>query len=95
MEIMALSIMMERVCVGRDPAANPLQADRVQANQRNREARPKLLLELGHHALGRDHQDALAFAAFDQFAEQDADLNRLAEANGVGDENSLPRLLQR
>src|ERR1022692_4651409 len=67
----------------------------METDQRDSEPRPELLLELGHHALGGDYQDALALAAVDQFAEQDAHLDGLAQANGVGHQDALAGLLKR
>ena len=87
--------VMEGVRVGRDSAADAFEPDGVEAHQRYRETRPEFLLELRHHALGGDHQDSLALAAIDQFAEQDAHLDGLAKANGVGHQNTLPRLFER
>ena len=51
-------------------------------------------MELRHHTLGRDDQDALALAAVDELAEQDADLDGLPESDGVGNEDALPGLLE-
>ena len=86
--------MVEGVRVGRNTAADTLQPDGVEADERNGESRPEFLLELGHHALGGDHEDSLALAAVDQFAEQDAHLDGFAEANGVGHQNTLARLFE-
>jgi hypothetical protein len=40
----------------------------------------------------RDDQDAPGAAAPDQLGEQDAGFERLAEPDGVGDQDALPRL---
>lgn len=50
-----------------DSGADPLETDGIEASERNGEAAPELLLELGKHAFHRQHQDALAFAPADEF----------------------------
>jgi hypothetical protein len=67
----------------------------VQAHERNRESRPKLFLELGHHALGSDDEDALALATADEFSEKYADLDGLAEANRIGQQDAVADLAER
>jgi hypothetical protein len=89
-----LVVVVERVGVGRDAATDALISHRVETDERNREARPELLLELGHHALGRDDEDAFALASGDELTEQDADLDGLAEADGVGLEDPLAGLFE-
>ncbi len=80
--------------VARDLIAHPLQAHRIQPDQRNGEAAPEFLLELGEHALERDDQNPLAAPALDQLRGQNAGLQRLAKAHGVGDEDALAGLAQ-
>ena len=85
-----LVVVVERVVVGRDAPPHPLDSDRVEPGQGNREPVPELFLELGEHALDGQHQDAPAAPPRDQFADQDAGLQRLAEAHRVGDQDALP-----
>ena len=87
--------VVERVVVGRDAVAHPSQADRVQPHQWDREAAPPLLLELGEHGLLRDDEDALAPASLNQLGGQHTGFQRLAQADGVGDEDARARLPQR
>ena len=81
--------------VARNVVAHPLQAGGVEPGERDGEAVPQLLLELGHHALEGEHQDALAAAAAHQLGDQDAGFQGLAQAHGVGDQDALAILLQR
>ncbi len=90
-----LVVVVERVVVRRDLLAHTLEPDRVEADQRNGEARPQLLLELREHALHRRHEDASPAAAADELREQDARLERLAEPDRVGDQDPRARLLER
>ena len=90
-----LVVVVERVVAGRDAAAHPLDADRVEPGERDREPLPELLLELRQHALDGQHQDPPAPAAGDQLADEDARLQRLPQPHGVGDQDALPRLAQR
>jgi hypothetical protein len=87
-------VEMERVHVGGDPLLHPLDAPGVEADQRDREAGPQLLLELLEHRAQGDHEDPLATSAADQLGEENADLDRLAEADAVGDQDPRPRLGQ-
>ena len=90
-----LVVVVERVVAGRDAAAHPLDADRVEPGERDREPVPELLLELRQHALDGQHQDPAAPAAGDQLADEDARLQRLSQPHGVGDQDALPGLAQR
>ena len=87
-------VKVERIVVAGDVVADALQAGRIEADKRDGKAAPKLLLELGEHALEGDHQNALPAAALDEFGGEDARFERLAEAYGVGDEDALPRLAE-
>ena len=57
--------IVERVMVGRHARANPLEAFGVEADKGDREAGPEFFLELGHHRLDRQDEDAAAAAAPD------------------------------
>ena len=87
-----LVVVVERVVAGRYAAAHALDADRVEPRERDGEAVPELLLELRQHALDGQHQDAPAPAAREQLADEDARLQRLAQPDGVRDEDALPGL---
>ena len=88
-------VVGERILVGGDPGAHPLQADRIEAHQGNRKAHPDLLLKLGQHGADGHHQNALPAAALDQLAEQDAHFDGLAEPDAVGDQDARAQGLQR
>ena len=90
-----LVVVVERVVAGRDATPHPLDADRVEPHEGDREAVPELLLELREHAPDGQHQDAPPPPAGDQLGGQDARLERLAEPHRVGDQDALPRLAQR
>ena len=86
---------MKRIGVGWQQIAHSVDARRVEAHQRNREPGPQLLLELRHHALDGDREDALAAAALDELAQQHAGFDRLAETCGVRHQDPLARLVER
>ena len=85
-----LVVVVERIVVGRDAAPHPLDADGVEPRERDREPVPELLLELGEHALHREHQDAPGAPAGDQLAHQDAGLQGLAESDRIRNQDALP-----
>ena len=76
--------------VCRYAAPHPLNADGVEPRERDREPVPELLLELGEHALHREHQDAPGAPSGDQLAHQDAGLQGLAETDRIRDQDALP-----
>ncbi len=78
----------ERVAVGRDLPADPLDAFGVEADERDGEPGPQLVLELLQDVAGGDDQDALAPAPADQLRQDQADLEGLAQADGVGDQEA-------
>ena len=84
-----LVVVVERVVVGRNAAPHPLNADRIQAGEGNREAVPEFLLELGQHALHREHENALAAPPSDELAHQDPGFQGLAKADCIGDQDAL------
>src|SRR5262249_24758646 len=84
----------EWVVVGGDLFPDALKADGVEAHERNGEARPQLLLELGQHAPHRCDEDAPPAPPQDELGEEDAGLKGFAEADGVRDEDARPRLLE-
>ena len=88
-------VVGERVAGGGDLLADPLDALGVEPDQGNREARPQLVLELLEDVPGSDHQDAVAAPAPHQLGEHHADLERLAQADRVGDEQPWPQRLER
>ena len=88
-------VVGERVAAGRDLPLDPLDAERVQPDQRDREPGPQLQLELLEDLLRGDDQDAVAAAAADQLGEDEADLQGLAEADHVGEEDARAEVLQR
>ena len=87
--------LVERILVERDMGPDLLDLGAVQLDERDREARPEFLLELGQHRLGRDDEDALGPAPQDEFRGEQARLQGLAEADVVAEENSHPRRPQR
>ena len=84
-----LVVVVERIVVGRDTAAHPLDADGVQAGQGNGKAVPELLLELRQHALHGQHQDAPAATPRDELADQDTGFQCLAEPHRIRDQDAL------
>lgn len=68
--------------------ADLLDALAVQAHQRDGETRPQFLLELLHDVLGRDDEDALSPAAADELRQDHADLQRLAQTDGIREQNA-------
>ena len=90
-----LVVVRERIGVRRNFGTNLLDAGGIQADQRNGESLPHFLLELNHHAFGRHHKNAAAFTTLDELRHQYAGLQGLAEANRVGNENTLTRLGKR
>ena len=71
--------------VTRDRVADALKPERIETDERDREAGPELLLELRQHALLRNHQDATSAAALDELGRKDAGLECLTQADRVGD----------
>ena len=82
--------VVERVHARRDLGLHPLDAHRVQAHERDREAAPKLLLELRQDRLHCDDKDASATPSSDEFGEQHANLDRLPESHAVGHQEPGP-----
>jgi len=78
--------------VGGDLGADALEADGIEADERDREAGPPFLLELGEHAFLGDDEDAFASAALDEFGGEDAGFEGFAKADGIGDEDAGARL---
>lgn len=78
--------------VGRDVAADLLEAGGIKAGERDGEAGPDFLLKLGEHGFDRNHQDAPAPTAFDEFGEKDSALDGFSEPDGVRNEEALPGL---
>ncbi len=66
----------------------------VQPGKANGKAHPELFLKRDEHGLGCDHQDTLAATTDNQFAAQDACLNRLSQANIIGYQNAGTGSLQ-
>ena len=65
---------------------------RVEPDEREREPGPHLVLHLLEHVPRRDDEDPLAAAAPDQLGEDHADLERLAEADRVGEQDARPEV---
>ena len=81
--------IVERVLVAWDLLPDPLNPHRIQPHQRDRKARPELLLELHQHAFARHHQQAPPPPAPDKFAAEDPAFQRLAQAHRIGDQQPL------
>ena len=84
-----LVVVVERVVIGRDSAAHPLNADGIQAGQGNDEPVPEFLLKLRQHAFHSKDEDAPPAPSGNELAHQDAGFQRLAESYGVGDQDAL------
>lgn len=78
----------ERVAVGRQLLPDPLDAHRVEPDEGDVEARPHLVLGLLQHVARADDEDALAAAAADELGQDHADLDGLAQADGVGEQDA-------
>ncbi len=81
----------ERVAPSRDLLLDARDARRVEPDQRDREPRPQLVLELPEHVLGCDHQDPLASPTADQLDEHKTDLQGLAQPDDVRDQDAWPQ----
>ena len=83
----------ERVAVGRELLPDPLDPGGVEPDEREREAGPQLVLHLLEDVLRGDDQDAFTAAAPDQLGQDHADLEGLAEADGVGEQDPRAEVL--
>ncbi len=77
----------ERVTPGRNFAPDPLNAQRVEPHQRDREPRPQFVLELLQNRLRRDHQDALTPPTPDEFSQQKTNFESLTQTHNISDQN--------
>ena len=84
----------ERVAVGRQLLPDPLDADRVEANERQGEAGPELELHLLQDVPRGDDQDPLAPAAAYELGQDHPDLDGLAEADRVGEQDPRAEVLR-
>jgi hypothetical protein len=80
-------------CVWLAVSADLLDAGGVEADEREGEAAPQFVLHLLQDVAGCDDEDSLTAAALDQLAEDHADLEGLAEADGVRDQDPRPDVL--
>jgi hypothetical protein len=87
-------VVVERVVIAGDAVAHSLQPDRIQPHQRDGKTAPEFLLELGQHALLRNHQDALPAPALDQLGGENAGFERFSQTDGIGNQDPLARLLE-
>ena len=71
-----LVVIEERIVIRRQLGSNALNLVGIKSNQRNGETVPHFFLELGHHALDRNHQYSFALATLDEFTHQDARFKR-------------------
>ena len=76
----------ERVATGGDALAHPLDPLAVETDQRDAGAAPQLVLDLVEDVPRDDGEDAGGAAAALQLGEEHPDLDGLAQADGVGDE---------
>ena len=83
----------KRIPARRQDPLHPLNTGRVQPDQRDSKTRPHLLLELLHDVLRGDDENAFATPAADQLREDHADLERLAQAHGIGDEDTWTQVV--
>lgn len=87
-------VVGERVPAGREHLSNPLNAGRIQADEGEREPRPQLHLHLLEHVLRRHDEDAVASAPSDQFREDHADLDGLAQTHRVREQDARPQFVR-
>ncbi|MPM63295.1 hypothetical protein SDC9_110175 [bioreactor metagenome] len=78
----------ERVAGRRQLLLHPLHAHRVETYERQREARPHLVLHLLQDMARADDEDPVAAAAADQLGEDHADLESLAQTDRVGEQDA-------
>ena len=78
--------VVKRVVVGRYGVADTLQANRVEPGERDGKALPHFALKLRQHRFHREHQNALATVATDQFGDQYAGANGFAQADRIGNQ---------
>lgn len=77
----------ERVPRGRELLAHALDAHGVQSHERQGEPGPHLVLHLLQHVAWGDDEDAISPSAADELGEDHADLEGLAQAHGVREED--------
>ena len=77
----------ERVPAGRQLLLDPRHTLRVETHERDREPRPQLVLHLLQHVARGHHEDPLTPAAPDQLGQDHADLQGLAQSDGVGQQD--------
>ena len=88
-------VHLERVLVRRNPQTQFGDPVRIQSDQWDAEAVPQFRLELGQHGLLGEHQNPVRPAASHEFREGHAYLDRLAQADGIRQQQSGPQLLER
>lgn len=81
-------VVRERVAVDRDLAPNLGNAVAVEADQRDGEAGPQLVLKLFEYVAWGDDENAVASSSAYQLAQDHADFKCLAEAYCVGNEQT-------
>jgi hypothetical protein len=86
---------LEGVLRGRDLELQLGEPGGVQADQGQGEAVPKLCLKLRQHGLLGQHQDAVRLPALQELGQDHADLDGLAEAHGVGEQQPWAQLQDR
>jgi hypothetical protein len=86
-------VVREGIARGRDFLPDLLDAGGVEADERQGKPAPELMLHLFQHVARGNDEDAFAAAAFDQLAEDHADLEGLAEAHRVRDQDARPDVL--
>src|SRR5699024_7438081 len=84
----------ERIARGRQLLPDSLDALRVEADEGNGELRPHLMLHLLKHMLGCDDKDPVPASPFDEFGEDESDLDRFAEADRIGEKDARAKILR-
>ncbi len=80
--------LIEGVVVQRDAGPDLPDPRTVDPDERDREAGPEFLLELGEHRLGGDDENALGPAPEDELGGEQACLKRLPEADVIAHEDA-------
>lgn len=84
-------VVSEGIAARRESLADPLDAERIQPHEWERETVPKLGLHLLQNMLRGDYKDSFTTTTAHEFAEDHTDLDRLAEADRICEEQPRAR----
>lgn len=84
----------ERVAGGRNAAPHTLNTLGIQAHEGQCETAPHLMLHLLQHMAGSDDQDPIPATPAHQLCQDHADLQGLAQADGISEQNTGPEIIR-